>query len=247
MASQKPIRSVMGFVWLIVISASVAAGIVAAGQSEKTKARGEQKSGKPANPRFTCPDPLAAQACKSFEELYAAHDETVLSQLPPPDFEYVCFRREADEFFIVRVSGPLELGDEAAHPRIGEKTGSGIGEITAFADGVQDTSAVPSVVFVGDWKRSLGGSDFSATHINRQAISDPARYGVSLDSDQFSCAYGYKNLSGEDVDYTLTVQRSTGRFTETFTVSPSKIPLRREQGRCSPLPVARPERSPSSH
>jgi hypothetical protein len=48
---------------------------------------------------------------------------------------------------------------------------------------------------------------------------------VSIDNTQFIATMRYKNASDKDVDYTLMIQRSTGRFSETYTEEPATFPF----------------------
>jgi hypothetical protein len=236
------------FFWLIVVLGSVAAGIVAVGQTKAGKVPRAEKTGKPTNSTFTCPDPLAAEACKYFEDLYAAHDKNVSRSLDATSLEYVCFREGSDQFFTVHLSGPpvfegIQRDSQKQQP-VRDATALGWGEITTFAHGVEDKSIAPQLHFKGTW---VGFHYFVATEINRQGVSGSVVYSISVDPQQFNVAWRYKSPSAPAVDYRLVIQQSTGRFSETFAKNPSKLPSLVKEGRCSPLGMPKAEGTPPNH
>jgi len=183
---------------------------------------------------FVCPDPEAQQACKSYQELVKAKDEG----LPASD-AYICFRKNIDEFFVVSFFTPYfrkhwdqelkqMVADESQHP------GYGVAEV--YKDGVLDLNTMPSLFFSGQWQ-SLpfsGSGYFVSDKINRkkQDENDP-NVGVSIDESQVSVGYKYKNRFDKTTQYTLTIQRSTGRFAESFLVEADKVPFLERTGYCS--------------
>ena len=59
--------------------------------------------------------------------------------------------------------------------------------------------------------------NFDSTHYDELAKQDDAKYAqIAIDESSIYVRYNFKNSSGGATDYTLTVRRSTGRFTETF-------------------------------
>ena len=98
-----------------------------------------------------------------------------------------------------RRSSPTAHVDSLKQQPVPDATPIGLGEIMAFAHGVEDTSAAPHFYFSGTWTglqvppRQI--SIFSATKINHQEIFGSDRYGVSGDPEQFNAAWGYKNSS----------------------------------------------------
>jgi hypothetical protein len=204
---------------LVLIVASIVAGqtpsqpsanqAVKSGAAQKTATRKD-------NARFTCPDALAAEACKSFEELYKAGDESVR---PSNNARtgYVCFRPKSDEFFILQLFGQESVSGAAISREFG------YGYIGVFAHGVEDSSTPPgSFSFSGAWTGPLSPT-FTAAKINDQSVSDPNVIGLVLDPEQFMMAWRYKNEIGKDTDYRLVVRRSTGRYYESF--NEKSVPL----------------------
>ncbi len=219
---------------------------VAAGQATVSKQSVTQQTAKGRNAQFTCPDSFAAEACKSFEELYRAGDEGVYVEAASvsKNTGYVCFRRGSDEFFVIWLTQPsfLKHLDGETHKLVpnDDATDSGLGHIYAFAHGIEDFSLQPSFYFLGIWSEPLAPT-FEAMKIDGQEISDPDHFGFAVDPYQFSAARRYKNRAGKDIDYKLVIQRSTGRFSESFTEDSAKFPFLETNGRCSRLPLSQPK------
>jgi hypothetical protein len=259
MASRKLVADVTPFLCLVFVFSLLAAG-AAAGQSTKAKAPNAQKASKPTEPTFTCPDPLATEACKYFEELYAAHDNSVGREWDSTGLEYACFRQGSDQFFTVHLSGPGRLAGMRGFSQKGqlaqELTPIGLGRMSAFAHGVEDMSITPFLFFSGNWKGLQGWPlrnwTFEGTtdDMSKEVPPGPLVDGIALDPEQFNVSWHYRNSSGKEVEYHLVIQRSTGRFTETWTENPSEplaVPFSANHGRCSPLPRPQSDAVPSQH
>jgi len=247
MTSQNPMHRLRVLFCMIVILSSMTKGIAAAGQTKKGAVPRAQKAGKPTNLPFTCPDSAADEACKYLEDLYAAHDKNVSRSYGAGSLEYVCFREGSDQFFTIHLGGPQNSAaqqDSQKQQPVDDAAASGWGEITAFAGGGADKSLAPQLHFKGTW---LGGHYFVATEINRQAVSGYVGHGISADPQQFNVAWRYTNPSGTVVDYRLAIQWSAGRFSETFARHPSRLPSLVKRGQCSPLPMPKPEGTPTGH
>jgi hypothetical protein len=195
---------------LVLIVASIAAGQTPS-QPSANQAVKPGVARKPAtrkdNARFTCPDALAVEACKSFEELYKAGDKSVRLSTDTST-GYVCFRPKSDEFISLQLFGQERLSAEAIS--------IGFGYIRVFAHGVEDSSTPPgSFSFSGTWAGAFSPT-FTAAKINDQGVSDANGVGLVLDPEQFMMAWRYKNEIGKDIDYRLVIRRSTGRYYESF-------------------------------
>ena len=60
-------------------------------------------------------------------------------------------------------------------------------------------------------------ADFNEANANQLASADDReKPRISVDDTNISVRYSYKNKNNDSTDYTLTIQRSTGRFTESF-------------------------------
>jgi len=196
---------------------------------------------KPHSAQFTCPDERAAESCKCFEELWRARDQSVRTYLGHT--AYACFENGGDRFFIVQVTDPVfpihfdSQGGRAA-PNAGE-TSEGLGSTRSFSGGIENTSTMPTSHFGGIWRAFLGDATFEATIINGQEMSADSKFaadhGISIDPEQITVAWRFKNKLEKDVEYSLTMQRSTGRFSESFTEPPAKVPFLAHAGRCIEL------------
>ena len=183
---------------------------------------------------FICPDSEAQQACKSYQELVKAKDPS----LPSSDY-YACFRKSVDEFFVVHFSKPYfpkhwdpesrqMVVDESAHS-------AGRGLAQTYANGVLDSSAPPSIFFSGQWQPLFSESGiFASDKINgaKQDEKD-TNVGISIDETQANVTYKYKNRFEKTIIYTLTIQRSTRRYTESFLVEADKLPFSQMGGYCA--------------
>jgi hypothetical protein len=210
----------------------------ATGQPTASKTHGGQKKGGD-NSEFVCPDPLAAEACKSFTELYSAGDEGV-KPLYENSVEYACFRPNTDAFFIVELTYPIFFKthlDPSSHKMVpdDDATAYGSGRINAFSKGIQDTSILPIFYFRGKWTYPPAPI-FTAVAINTLSeLADTDHSGVTVESSQIAASFRYKNRTDKDIDYSLVIQRSTGRFSEAFIEQPAKSPFWEINGRCSRL------------
>ena len=168
---------------------------------------------------FTCPDPEAQKACKSYEELVKAKDTSL------PNGGYACFRKEKDEFFVVLFTNPIFLPPKA--------TDHGAGYAHTYEDGVQNPEVVPAITFSGTWHQVGGSASFDSKKVVPYVLAVGARQGsVSIDEGQFNLDLKYRNRLGKTVNYNLTIQRSTGRFSESFQQEPEKVPFATNAGYC---------------
>jgi len=113
-----------------------------------------------------------------------------------------------------------------------EATYAGSGSIHSYKDGIEDFAVMPSLSFSGTWTPSDSGLFTSDTlNFKNQDESDP-NVGVSIDPSQFAAGYKYKNKLDETMLYSLTIQRSTGRFSESFQEESKQTPFKTRTGRC---------------
>src|SRR5215831_2469039 len=184
-------------------------------------------------PLFVCPEPAFEQGCRSYRELVAGKGKRL-----PDENCYVCFRKGVDEFFVISFSTPIYplVWNETLHKSVldPQATAAGFGLIESYQDGVQKDTAPPSVEFSGTWK--CYGRDpgfFSADEINHQPKDPEDEISfVNINDAQFSTAYKYKSESDNSVVYSLTIQRLTGRFTESFRKETEQGPMIENAGRC---------------
>ena len=184
-------------------------------------------------PSFVCPEPAFEQGCRSYRELVAGKGK----RLPDENY-YVCFRKDVGEFFVISFSTPIYplVWNETLHKSVldPQATAAGFGVIESYQDGVQKDTAPPSVEFAGTWK-SYGRDPgfFRADEINHQPNDPKDEVSlVNINDAQISAAYKYKSESDNSVVYSVTIQRSTGRFTESFRKEPEQGPMIENAGRC---------------
>ncbi len=138
-----------------------------------------------ANPSFTCPDSEAQQACKSYAELLKAKDTGL------PLDAYVCFRKSVDEFFLISFSQPYfrTKWDPDSKQMVVDYdyTPPGRGSARTYKNGIEDSSAMPSLFFSGQWYPVLEPEEgmFVSDKINSKK-SDESDHdvGVSIDESQ---------------------------------------------------------------
>lgn len=85
-----------------------------------------------------------------------------------------------------------------------------------YKDGIRDPSVMPSQYFQGNWVPMSDSGWFTSDTVNGKKPDGDDHSGVVIDESQISIAYRYKNSIDKDITYSLTVQRSTGRFAESF-------------------------------
>jgi hypothetical protein len=184
---------------------------------------------------FICPEPEAKQACQSYDELRKAKDPAAYLN------DYVCFRRNTDEFFVVWFGKPhfkKKWNPERKQLVIENgETEQGLGFTETYANGVNNSRVLPNFSFSGTWVPTSPYSDssanFTSDKVNKRENDEKDKItGVYIDQYQFQAAFQYKNAVDETIDYVLTIQRSTGRFAENFTEEPKKVPFSENVGRC---------------
>jgi len=219
--SNIPMRSVF-------IAAILTVGVVCAGQAPPKKAAPKTPTAKPV---FVCPDTEAQQACKSYQELLKARD----SGLPATN-AYICFRKSADEFFVVTFNRPYfpKHWDKESKELVPDDSARrGFGHAETYKDGVLDSTAMPSLSFSGEWLPLYPESGFfTSNKINGMDLDekDP-NVGVSIEDAQINIGYKYAYRAEKTITYTLTIQRSTGRFAESFKEE-GKFPFLEGTGYC---------------
>jgi hypothetical protein len=208
------------------------AGTVCAGQAPPPKKAAPARKAPAAQSAFVCPDAEAQQGCKSYQELVRAKDKSL------PDHGYICFRRKEDEFFAVAFSTPYfsKRWDEESKQMVPDETPrKGIGYAQTYKDGVLDSSRMPTFNFSGQWKPmaySESGVFISDVLNFKKQDENDNDVGVSIDETQIMVQFKYQNQLDKTMYYALTIQRSTGRFTESFRPESEKISLSENIGYC---------------
>jgi hypothetical protein len=191
---------------------------------------------------FVCPDPKAKKACDSYHELKKAQDANLRDFFSRSNSRiFVCFRQNVDEFFLVGFEQPTYMLERHYDKDLGKRvindnaSDYGYVNTTTFNNGVEDGKIVPSFDFEGTWtyRGELLGSYFKGAIFNKRPINTSQDPVVTIDEYQFKIDdYQYSNSDNKTIHYNLTIQKSTGRFTETFLMEPEKFPSINRTGRC---------------
>jgi hypothetical protein len=188
----------------------------------------KRNTAKPAtSSAIRCPESKAQIACQSFWELVQAKDKSL------PNNGYACFRRGADEFFVVSFDRPYF----AKH--WDDKGIEGYGNVQSYQDGVLTSEVMQTLVFWGIW--TPNGAAFLSEGIQVAyklgEQHNPPEY-VSIDDTQFTLSLKYQNGADKTILYSLTIQRSTGRFTEAYSDKSEGASFLENSGRCTYFDLA---------
>ncbi len=204
------------------------AGTVCAGQAPPKKPAQNPRA---AQPSFVCPDEEARQGCKSYQELLKAKDKSL------PDDGYICFRKKEDEFFVVSFTTPFFTikphWDVESKKMVMDEPQSVFGYAQTYKNGVLDSTTMPTFDFSGQWKQRISGSAyFIPDKLNDEKQDDKDHVDIYIDESQIIAQFKYQNPLDKTMHYTLTIQRSTGRFTESFRPESEKISFSEKIGYC---------------
>lgn len=207
-------------------------GTVCAAQAPPAKKVAPARKTPARQSTFVCPDAEAQQGCKSYEELVRAKDKGL-----PINTAYICFRKKVDEFFVFMVSTPYPTRhwDEETKQMVLDQKPA-FGNAQTYKNGVLVSTTMPTFNFSGQWKPSPFSkttSYFTSDQFNFQKKEESDHdQGVFIDETQVSVDFKYQNPMEKAVRYTLIVQKSTGRFAESFRIESEKIPFSESTGYC---------------
>ena len=92
---------------------------------------------------------------------------------------------------------------------------------------------MPNMVFSGYWRPYFEGARFVSHGIDLEEEPAGEIAVVSISDSQVTVTkFKYKNKRGENVEYNLTIQRSTGRFSESAVAEGEQVPFTERVGRC---------------
>lgn len=176
--------------------------------------------------QFSCPS-ASESACDSYQELVKAADPEVTS----PTVKYACFHDDDDVFFTIQASRDYVPADTfykwnewtAQYDLYGHPVPGSV-YLQTYVRGVQDESRMPSIYTAGHWSLS----ETESTYVGEKLGS------VFIDDDKIFADSSYHNLEGKKVEYSLTIQRSTKRFSENFLGDTGSIDIM-HTGRCIQL------------
>jgi hypothetical protein len=194
--------------------------------------------------RAACPDPEAAIACKSFQELVRANDPEVMNDLAHQDHVYACFLPGKDEFFEVRFSEPSWFG---FRPPTAEQVKDGVSsdaltisggsEFAYYKNGVWEENL--SVHNIGNWLYFPLGDKTDLQSMRKNATSKRAQFkgkNIEIEDDRWTLTETYKNQADTETRHTVTVQLATGRFKENFVLTRTGKDVGESSGRCMIVP-----------
>lgn len=194
---------------------------------------------------FACPDQSENAACDSYLELLRAEDKAVTNS----GVRYVCFRDYADDFFTIQVGDPFlapfqwyQWNKKLAKYTVKSPRDlpEAFSTIRTYRGGVGDDTQMPALFTVGKWIYlgfSPGGEmTFQAQPTRfdsgtKQQVRDSDTF-FTMGRDQVEFSTGYTSVAKQRVRYSLILQRSTGRFRESFTFPNSPRQNSEGSGRC---------------
>jgi hypothetical protein len=186
--------------------------------------------------KASCPDQDQSIGCSSFQELVKADDPDMMLDLAQQDHVYVCFRPQQDVFLEIYFNDPND-GTWQPDDRFPNTANlAGWAEVRYFKDGI--VSAPTSFHNSGKWiYHPAPGTNLSELRVpNGNAIFESDN--IRITGSTFDAAQTYKNESNLTIHHILTVQLSTGRFTESYEMQPSGESVDNFSGRCFVLPTA---------
>lgn len=194
--------------------------------------------------RAACPEPEAASACASFQELVRANDPEVMDDLAHQDHVYACFLPGKDEFFEMTFSEPTWF---SFAPPSEEQIKAGVpsnaltifggSEFAYYKNGVGEENM--SLHNIGNWIYVPLGDKTDPRSLRENATSKRARFkgkNIEIEGDRWTLTETYKNQAGTETRRTVTVQLATGRFKETFALTGTGKDVGESSGRCLIVP-----------
>jgi hypothetical protein len=144
-----------------------------------------------------CSGDRNTRSCTSFNEMIRGNDKHIIQVVS--DDSYVCFKSEEDTFFTIAFHQPHN--NSLLFPWVAYEK---------FTNGVSDTFQLA----YGKWNQDPNGS-YSFSEARAPASKDFNPTGnASITQDQVRFSYTFKNLIGSSTDYSVTLRRSTLRFSE---------------------------------
>jgi hypothetical protein len=172
-------------------------------------------------------------SCKSFTELLQNKDKDLLEAFKPDQNAFVCFRSEEDAFFVIgwQIASDFRKAPNKPGESSAELVAASMASYTLYRNGVlSDWHA-----WFDYWKKWPFQSDADA-HISAK---NQKQGNFNADASEVNVSFGFENRIGTTTKYSVSVRRSTGRFTETISAPDTKggkeVPFDRT-GRCLQYP-----------
>jgi hypothetical protein len=192
-----------------------------------------------------CHDAETSVACHSFQQLNEAADPDLLDLLARMEHVYVCFSSREDVFFALWFPEPSEWHWGKANADDQKVFGIPLGALIQFGfpgvyyydKGVSNT--VEAISDIGVWSYLPQSTDTSPARLALVATSNDAKFVGSvfrIDGTSVALAESYKNNANHLIKHTMSLQRSTGRFVETYAEEPSGHTILNYSGQCMVVP-----------
>lgn len=149
-------------------------------------------------------------SCKSFAELVQNKDKDLLNTLKPGENTFVCFRPEEDAFFII----DWEILSAFRKTSAVEHRAAGMTQYDLYRNG----ALADSRAWIGYWTRSPLESDDNA----RISVKNAKNGNFYADASEVNVSFSFENRIGTTTKYSVSVRRSTGRYTETISAPDKK-------------------------
>jgi hypothetical protein len=219
----------------------------------------------------TCPDRKAKVACQSFHELLSSKDENLLMR-SRSDSALACFRESDDQFFTVTWDWPgvqrweIKMRTPTGEPEdvllvsVDRDLREGYTEVdqdayqfgTVMIESYKNGIYEGGESFSGLWQTSVNEgkaepwSIMTSEHDKLGAADRDRRRSIRVDRVGIAASSAFANAKNGTTQHTITIQLSTGRFSEEFEAGESKNVY---SGRCAsfkslpkrPSPRAKPK------
>lgn len=179
---------------------------------------------------------IAAPASRaSFDELLAAKDEGLRLLLDRRN-AFVCFHTQDDQFLVISF-GPDDVDRNVFWDKDpdGGRSFQDAASLTQYIGGIERETGI-STLLLGRWRSPSFMPELVAFSAERPPIEgDNRSESIVIDDVEFRVKTEYQNQLNEEVIYAFTLRRSTGRFSETYTIlTAANLPHRDEySGICS--------------
>jgi hypothetical protein len=190
-------------------------------------------------------------ACDSFQGLIRASDPDLLDLFARLEHAYVCFRPHEDTFFTIWFAEPSEWNwrrPDAEDQKLFKLRPDALMQfgdlgVSYYKQGIQDKDAELSGASIWSYLPLI--PNVTPSSLARLATSSDAKLErlngqptIQLDGTRINVSESYKNKKDEDIEHTLLVQRSTGRFMETYNEKSSGRTILSYPGQCVVVPNA---------
>lgn len=201
----------------------------------------------------SCPDSEASSACHSFHELLTAGDPDLMDSFADMRHVYICFRPKEDVFMSVMFPDPSDPDPYSSLASSWRKADADDRKVWGFVNGtlIQREIAGPEVQYykngISDENAAIGAIGYwSYLPSKFSTISDATFAGeginrgqnIKISRERFVASVTYKNQDDKQIEHTLILQRSTGRFSERYNALPSGNTILSYSGGCLVVPDA---------